>query len=463
MELNLIRKLEDLDNKKRYESLNKKVSTIKKIFNTTSYDSFDLNSENTNIDLDDLVTKISKAKKTDGYIARTSNSILQKSLKMGWFFESQNQKNAKVLETYFNDLMLNSCYNPRAFIRETLKNLIDYSNVFILKTYNNDKLESLTILPSMGWEPVDITGNVVTKWSFNMGDSSKEYTNKQVIHLTYNKETHEIFGVPFMSSILEDIQLLRDLEAYSIEDYYKYLNKKTIFSVGTDKVPATDKEIDDVRRLLNSVGDDEDLILSGRIKANILEPQYIAPDFLVKSMKERALAGLLSSNSQMGGSGNGRQDADTQETRETITVEDFQENLEDQLNNNLFRELCLECFGNYNTKSGVFFKFRKSQNDYERSNNHFLNLYHGGGISFKELRNKLQLNYDDFNDDESYEAFKNKHLEQTLILEKKYAVKTSTDSKPKTGSSSSQNLTKNLNAPKNQHGTKPNSKKSVKD
>lgn len=463
MKDNLIQKLEDLDNKKRFESLNKKSSAVKKIFSNQSYESINLNGEDSNIDLDDLVNKISKAKKTDGYIARTSNSILQKSLKMGWFFESRNNKNSKMIEKYFYDLLLNSGNNPRSFIREILKNLIDYSNVFIVKEYVNNTLSTLTILPSLGWTPNDIVGNIVTEWNFEMGNATKNYSNKNVIHLTYNKETHEIFGVPFMASVLEDIQLLRDLEAYSIEDYYKYLNKKTIFLVGNDKVPATDKEIDELRNNINQLGENEDLILSGRVKVDILEPQYIAPDFLVKSMKERSLAGLLSSNAQMGSGASGRQDADTQENRETITVEDFQENLEDQLNNSLFRELCLELFDEYDSESGVFFKFRKSQNDYERSNNHFLNLYHGGAISFNELRNKLQMNLDDFDSENTFETYKNKNLEETLRLEAKYSIKTGTDSKPKSSSSGSQNLTKNLNTPSNQHGTSKNSKKTIKD
>lgn len=463
MKDNLIQKLQDLDNKKRFESFNRKSSAVKKIFNNQSFESINLSGEDTNIDLDDLVNKISKAKKTDGYIARTSNSILQKSLKMGWFFESRNNKNAKITEKYFNDLLLNSGNNPRSFIREILKNLIDYSNVFIVKEYKQETLVSLTILPSIGWTPNEIIGNIVTEWNFEMGTAVKTYSNKNIIHLTYNKETHEIFGVPFMASVLEDIQLLRDLEAYSIEDYYKYLNKKTIFRVGSDKMPATDKEINELKSTLNSLNEDEDLIISGRVTVDILEPQYIPPDFLVKSMKERSLAGLLSSNAQMGSGASGRQDADTQETRETITVEDFQENLEDQLNNSLFRELCLELFDEYNSEDGVFFKFRKSQNDYERSNNHFLNLYHGGAISFNELRNKLQMNLDDFDEENTFENYKNKNLEETLRLEAKYAAKNKTDSKPTSSSNGSVNLTKNLNTPSNQHGTNKNSKKSIKD
>ncbi|MGL5752154.1 MAG: hypothetical protein ACRCXT_16595 [Paraclostridium sp.] len=467
MQSNLINKLKDLDNKKRFESNNKRVASVKKIFGSSSYDGLNLGLDDNEIDLDDLVNKISRAKKTDGYIARTSNSILQKSLKMGWFFESSKHENCKLVEKRFNDLMLLSGYNPRSFIRETLKNLIDYSNVFIVREYMDNKLTSLTILPSIGWTPNKISGNLVTEWSFEYGETVKTFTNKEVIHLYYNKETHEVFGVPFMSSVLEDIQLLRDLESNSIEDYYKYLNKKTVFLVGNDKVPASEKEIREIKNLLNSLEDNEDLVLSGRVKVEIIEPKYIPPDFLVNSMKERSLAGLLSSKSQMGSGGSGRQDADTQETRETITVEDFQENLEDQLNNSIFREICLELFNEYNSDLGVFFKFRRSQNEYERTNNHFLNLYHGGAISFNELRNKIQMNYQDFNEEESFEAYKNRALEVTLQLESKYNPKptngSTTVSKPKNNSKGSVNTTKSLNTPSNQHGTKPNSKKSVKD
>lgn len=471
MKNSIFEKLKIIDSTKSITE-NKLVKKLKSFFGLNTFENREFNLEqDESVEIDDLIRMISKAKKTDGYIARTSNSILQKSLKTGWFFESKKDSNATKIEEKFYDLLLDSGLNPRSFVRQLLKNLIDYSNVFIFKKYSEDKkLESLCIFPSKGWKPLKVIGEHVLEWEFSIGEKSLKFSDEQVVHIHYNKETHEIFGTPFMSSVLEDVQLLRNIESASIEDYWKYLSKKTIIQVGEKNSPGSQKEIEAVQRTLSGLDADEDLVVSSRVNVKIIEPSYHSPDFILGTMRERALAGLLSSNSQMGMSGNGRQDADTQETRESITVEDFQENLEDQLNNSIIKELVLECYGVYNYKNAVFFKFRKSQNDYERANNHFLNLYNSGVISFDELRNKIQMPVSDFKEENSINAINFNYEEKTAKLNNELQLKLAKQnsinsqksvSKPKSNTGA-QKLTKSLNQPSNQHGTNPNSKKSVK-
>lgn len=435
------------------------VKKLKPFFdNDNSIDSFSLKDlDNNEVDLDKFVKMISKAKKTDGYIARTCNNLLQKSLKTGWFFESRNEDFSNEVEKRFNELLFNSNLNPRGFIRQLLKNLIDYSNVFIYKIYNKNtkRLDSVWLFPSKGWKAKKIVGNIVLEWEFTSGDKTQKFTNDEIIHISYNKETHEIFGTPFMCSILEDVQLLRNIEAASIEDYFKYLSKKTIVKIGDKNSSGSAKEIESVAQYLNSLDENEDIVVSNRVDIGVIEPKYTPPEFILNTMRERTLAGLLSSNSQMGMSGSGRQDADTQETKESIIVSDFQENLEDQLNNTLIKELFKELHPNkYDFDNAVYFKFRKNQNEYERSNNHFLNLYNCGVISFDELRDKIQMNEKDFDENKSIDAIKfNWKKKESKLNQTK---SNSMVSKP------SVKLVKSLNQPSNQYGTNVNSKPSVK-
>jgi len=301
----------------------------------------------------------------DGYLARALSQIIQKALKNGWSFRSKNQKNIKVVEKRFNELLADSGLNTRSFLREIVKNCVSYSNAFVLKSYltkgSQKKLAFLTIMPVAGWEPLETRGPFVTKWQFtsNTGKTTV-FDGKDVIHFHMNKEIDEVFGTPFISSVLEDAQLLRDLEGAVLEQYFASSQKRTVFFVGTPNSPGSEKEIDNLRNTLNSLDTNSDLIVTSRIKFEILEVEYKEPTKLLETFKERIFAGLLMSSSGMGISGAGRQDADTQETKESIIVEDFQDAIEDILNNTLLKEISFEQFKNLDYEVIVEFCFKKT-------------------------------------------------------------------------------------------------------
>ena len=117
-----------------------------------------------------------------------------------------------------------------------------------------------------------------------------------------------------------------------------------------------------LKNTLNSLDVNSDLIVTSRIKFEILETDYKEPTALLQNFKERIFAGLLMSSSGMGISGAGRQDADTQETKESVIVEDFQDAIEDILNNTIIKELCFEEFDSYDYDNAVTFSFNENFN-----------------------------------------------------------------------------------------------------
>ena len=415
-------------------------------------------------DLDDYYSIIKEAKKMDGYLARALSQIIQKALKNGWSFKSKNQKNIKVVEKRFNELLADSGLNTRSFLREIVKNCVSYSNAFVLKSYlikgSQKKLAFLTIMPVAGWEPLETRGPFVTKWQFtsNTGKTTV-FDGKDIIHFHMNKEIDEVFGTPFISSVLEDAQLLRDLEGAVLEQYFSSTQKRTVFFVGTANSPGSEKEIDNLRNTLNNLDTNSDLIVTSRIKFEILEVEYKEPTKLLETFKERIFAGLLMSSSGMGISGAGRQDADTQETKESIIVEDFQDAIEDILNNTLLKEISFEQFKSLDYETIVEFCFNENFNDKERSDNHYLNLYNSGVIDFNELRELLKLPSSSFNESKSIERKKLTVTEEEAKIALKYTPKVTTSS---TSNKKAANVTKSKTTPTNQHGTKNTSKPSVK-
>ena len=415
-------------------------------------------------DLDDYYSIIKEAKKMDGYLARALSQIIQKALKNGWSFRSKNQKNIKVVEKRFNELLADSGLNTRSFLREIVKNCVSYSNAFVLKSYltkgSQKKLAFLTIMPVAGWEPLETRGPFVTKWQFtsNTGKTTV-FDGKDIIHFHMNKEIDEVFGTPFISSVLEDAQLLRDLEGAVLEQYFASSQKRTVFFVGTPNSPGSEKEIDNLRNTLNSLDTNSDLIVTSRIKFEILEVEYKEPTKLLETFKERIFAGLLMSSSGMGISGAGRQDADTQETKESIIVEDFQDAIEDILNNTLLKEISFEQFKSLDYEVIVEFCFNENFNDKERSDNHYLNLYNSGVIDFNELREFLKLPSSSFDESKSIENKKLTIAEEEAKIALKYTPKVTTSS---VTNKKAANTTKSKTNPTNQYGTKKTSKPSVK-
>ena len=457
----LIEFLSTIDGLTKSEIEQKQTERFKKIFGNVSGGR--LNFDNS---LDDYYQIIKEAKKMDGYLARALSQISQKALKNGWSFHSENQKNIKVIEKRFHELLTNSNLNARSFLRDVVKNCVSYSNAFCLKSYNSKsgkkKLSFITLLPVLGWRALETRGPLVTSWQYspNLGNPTT-YDGKDVVHFYTNKDLDDIYGTPFVSSVLEDAQLLRDLEGVVLEQYFANAQKKTVFFVGTPNSPGSEKEINELKNTLNSLDVNSDLIVTSRIKFEILETDYKEPTALLQNFKERIFAGLLMSSSGMGISGAGRQDADTQETKESVIVEDFQDAIEDILNNTIIKELCFEEFDSYDYDNAVTFSFNENFNNQEREDNHYLNLYNSGAIDFMELRHKTKNPSSRFSEQHSTESKKLKNFEEEAKITARYAPKPTTAG-PVKKSSAAANTTKSKATPTNQHGTKTSSKPSVK-
>lgn len=408
---NLATMIRDLTQKEKTTLSEKLMTSIKKVFKTAFSNNLNFfgNKLGFKNNIDEIIYIISNAKKTDGYIARASKNFLQQSLKTGFYFDGTDNDFALKINEKFENLVLRSGYSVRGFLRECLKNYIDFSNVYIYKNYTVDKnkqeyLSQILVMPSVGWSISKVIGTRVTEWKYDNGSESKTFTDEQIIHLTFNKESHEVFGTPFMMPTLEDVQLLREIESRAFEDYFDSTIKKTVVLVGDKNMPATENQLNEARRTMYESGDSNDIVISGICKVDILQPIYVNPSTVLTTSKERVMSGLQSSATQMGVSGSaGRQDADTQNSNTNLSVEDFQENLEDALNPTLIRELIVEETGKeIDLKTKVEFKFLQTFNEQERKEKHYTHLFVQGILDIDEARNSIGRNPNTININKTY-------------------------------------------------------------
>ena len=441
---NLSQLMNDLTHKEKTGLTNKIMLTIKKIFKTSfssGYGAFG-NKLGFKNNIDEIIYIISNAKKTDGYIARASKNFLQKSLKTGFYFDGFDDNFALKINEKFEDLILRSGYTVRGFLRECLKNYIDFSNVYIYKSYSydnkkNEFLNQVLVMPSVGWTISKVIGTKVIEWKFESGSEMKTFSNEEIIHLTFNRENHEVFGTPFMMPTLEDVQILRELDAVAVEDYFDSIIKKTLVKVGDKSMPATENQLNAAKKTMQDASDQNDIVISGICDVTVLQPSYVNPDVVLKVSKERVMSGLQSSSTQMGITGSaGRQDADTQNSNTSVSVEDFQENLEDALTPTLIRELIIEETGKELTaKTNVQFKFLQTFDEQERKEKHYTHLFVQGMIDLDEARNSTGRN------------------PKTININRTYT---------KLYSSEPNGSAENASNPTNQHGSTGTTKKSVK-
>lgn len=295
----------------------------------------------------------------------------------------------------------------------------------------------LTILPSKGWTPQDSHGTFVIKWQFEIGDTTTTYTNKNITHIVFERETHHVMGTPLTANALQDATLLREVESECVQDYFDSLEKKSIFFVGTKDKPARQEELDETADKINNTSENEDLVLSRHVEMDLIQPTFNEKGIAVlEKMKSRVLAALRSSGTGVGESGGaGRQDANELGDQEDSVVEDLQSSLANELNRTLIRELCLDLFGKVDSKSQVKLMFNETFTKKERREKHEIFKYLSNVTTLDETRKELGNRIKP----------KEKNLYGNMF-----------------GNGMSQEGAKSVTNPSNQHGEKGNSKPSVK-
>lgn len=394
------------------------IKALKTVFSSSVVDNGSLNSfmnaggdkryKMMNVSMDKLIEYIKSEKTKQPLLNRTVNNIIKDTLKGDYIFQSVvgNETKSKLVKAKFEEILYNSALEPRAYLREVLTNIVSYSNNFTVPFFDEEmKLRMILNLCNKGWTVKEKLCSVPVKWEFktseqessyfDSGSISKTFNSKDVWHYTFNKESDEVFGMPLWASVIPLLNKYNHLLDDSIDSYSDQAIKKNIYIVGGSSKAASKgyTSPEDYATVYKELSQniDDDLITNVPIEVKTIEKTYTSPDKLLETLEFQIIAGLHSSRSQLGESGAGRQDADTQKENTLNIIEDFQENLEDFINRTFIRKICIDLFNNYNEENVVKFKFEKTFNSVERTEKHAAFLFQAGLIDLDEARDRSYI------------------------------------------------------------------------
>lgn len=407
--------------------------------------------------MDELLEQIKTEITTQPLLARVIRNISKGVLKNGYSFYCVNQRDTvieKEIKKKFDEVIYNSGYEETEFLQEILTDLIKYSNVFV-KPIRDDKTKKLSAVLHMqnkGFTVEESIGTgIATKYKFERKSSvSLSYTVGEskavkrfaapydIWHCAFGKETDEIFGMPIWVSVIPILKKYNYLISSSIDSYSDQSIEQTIYRVGLTKngmvKPVTPESFRSLKGQLQS-NDGEDIITDVPVDPVTITKSYTSPDKILDILTLQVIAGLFTSESQLGKSGAGRQDSETQQTNTDGIVSEFQKALENFLNRTIVKELSKDLYGVKNNSNPVKIKFNNPFNDTERIDKHAVFKFQAGVIDLKEAR--VECGYlEEINSSKTnYELYQKKEVDGAVS---------------------------SANNPSNQHTTKTTTKKSTR-
>lgn len=437
---------------KRNQDFNNKASSILKVYGTSesmfesSFNSLcDKRQYFMTKDMDDLIIELKKSFDTQPLLTRVIQNISQKVLKCQYSFISQtgDSEKAERVKSRFKQILKNSLYNEKTFFKEHILNLIKYSNSFCVPFRNeNQELNQVLIVQNIGWHVKSSFGTTLAKeFEFYAGNSKNTiYKNTQdVWHYTINKESDEIFAMPLWVSVIPLLRKNSFILNSALDSYNDQSIEKVIYGIGVTK-NGTIKQVDpeSYNALIGALSnhDDNDIATDIPISVTPIKKEFTSPDKLLEALETQIIAGLYTSKSQIGCSGSGRQDAETQKENTESIVEDFKTALANSLNNTMIKEICENLFGSCIDENEVIIEFAEDFDVKERQEKHATYLFQSGLIDLKEARNRCGMQ---------------NPIDSKLTFKALY------------GKNEVNGLVENTNNPTNQYGKQYSTKKTKKD
>lgn len=369
--------------------------------------------------------RILQAVDTDSYVKQATLKYKELFWKEGWSITGENSEAVAYLHQRI-DFMEMAMKRPFIdFLTEVADHLIKFSNVFIVKArgdmseYFPQKLNPVNAgLPIVGYYLIPTEQVRILRDKFNRpkayqqqtdpttyGPTDKDpvWTAERVIHLHFDRKTGRAFGTPFMSSVLDDVIALRQLE----EDIQNLVHRELFplykYKIGTAEQPAEPEEIEDAAFQVENMRSEGGLILPYRHDVEVIGANNASLDAAnyLNHFKERVAIGLGVAPHHLGmmmGGGN-RSMTDRLDTALYDKVKQYQKHLSEMIRVHIFNELLFE--GGFdpivnpmdsNISDRCFFKFNEIDVDTQvKKETHIIQKFTNSVITLPEARIQLGL------------------------------------------------------------------------
>ena len=369
--------------------------------------------------------RILQAVDTDSYVKQATLKYKELFWKEGWSITGENSEAVAYLHQRI-DFMEMAMRRPFIdFLTEVADHLIKFSNVFIVKArgdmseYFHQKLNPVNAgQPIVGYYLIPTEQVRILRDKFNRpkayqqqtdpttyGPTDKDpvWTAERVIHLHFDRKTGRAFGTPFMSSVLDDVIALRQLE----EDIQNLVHRELFplykYKIGTAEQPAEPEEIEDAAFQVENMRSEGGLILPYRHDVEVIGANNAALDAAnyLNHFKERVAIGLGVAPHHLGmmmGGGN-RSMTDRLDTALYDKVKQYQKHLSEMIRVHIFNELLFE--GGFDPivnpmdsdiSDRCFFKFNEIDVDTQvKKETHIIQKFTNSVITLPEARIQLGI------------------------------------------------------------------------
>lgn len=371
--------------------------------------------------MDELIDLIKEEISKQSFLARTISNIAGKISKKKYYFVGSNSKKAKLVEQKFKEILKNSNYNDNSYFKELLMNFVKYSNNFTIPVIDKEtkKLTRILIMQNKGWHVDKKIGTCLAKsfWFEPQQDVKTRFINEEEVwHYTFNKETDEIFAMPMWVSVIPILKKYNYLLSATVDSYSDQSIERTIYEVGVTKSgaqkPVKADTYEAISELLRNT--DQDLIVDVPVNPNTISKHFTSPDKIIEALKQQIVAGLYTSESQLGLNSSGRQDAETQSEHTLITAEDFLNDLELQINQTFIKRICKDLFGNCFGENDIELRFEENFDIKERKEKHAVYLFQAGITDLNETRTSCSLTQEYDKKKTFFELYQQKEMSGTV-------------------------------------------------
>jgi len=381
--------------------------------------------------------RIMQAADTDSYVKQALNKYKELFWKESWSITGENPEAVSYLYQRI-DYMEMAMKRPFLdFLTEVTDHLFKYANVFVVKArgdiseYFPTQIQGVNSeLPVVGYYLIPTEQVRILRDKFNRPRSYQQasdpltyapterdpvWSAERVIHMYVDKKSGRAFGTPFLSSVLDDVVALRQIE----EDIQNLVHRELFplykYTIGTADQPAEPQEISNAAAEIESLRAEGGLILPYRHNIEVIGANNTALDAsgYLEHFKERVAVGLGVAPHHLGMMMNGgnRSVTDRLDTALYDKVKQYQKLFSEMVRVHIFNELLLE--GGFDpianpaeegTSDRCYFKFNEIDVDTQvKKETHIIQKYVNNLISLTEARVSLGVN-PEYDEDDMFAA-----------------------------------------------------------
>jgi hypothetical protein len=367
--------------------------------------------------------RILQAVDTDGYVKQALNKYKELFWKEGWEIVGENPEAVSYVYQRI-DYMEMAMKRPFLdFLLEVSDQLFKFGNAFIVKARGDiSDLFPTPLNPVSGNQPIVGYYLIPTEQvrilrdrynrpqsyqqatdplTYSPTDRDPVWSADRVIHLAFDKKTGRAFGTPFLTSVLDDIIALRQIE----EDIQNLVHRELFplykYKIGTPEQPAEPEEIEKAAFEIENLRAEGGLILPYRHDIEVVGAANAALNAApyLEHFKERVAVGLGLSPHHLGMMMNGgnRSVTDRLDVALYDKIKQYQKIFAEMIRVHIFKELLLE--GGFDPVTNpyeegasdrCFFRFKEIDVDTQvKKETHIIQKYVSSMITLPEARSEI--------------------------------------------------------------------------